>query len=332
MPYFEILKRAWTLTWRYKILWLFGLLAGTGGGINFSGNGGGGGGRPTGDGASGMPGGMGDGMRWREGGFWSMAMRWLQDNAALVALVVGVLILVGLVLLILSIAARGGLVHLSARAEEGGTISAADGWRTGFRYGWRTLGTHLIIFVPILAVLIVGAAVIGVAGLGAYAAWDAGRGGMAGTGLAAVIGLLVVFLPFLFVATIAANLLLELALRHAILADRPALDAVGAAWRDLRSRFVDVFLMWIVMLLAGFVFGFVILLIGAAVLSPALLAGFVSGNVGMAVLLGVPGLLVLLIPVGIYGAWRSTAWTLFWRRLAAPLTPEPSPAALPPAA
>ncbi|MFN8423522.1 MAG: hypothetical protein U0470_09115 [Anaerolineae bacterium] len=333
MQFVEILKRAWTLTWRYKILWLFGLLAGTGGGINFSGSGSGGsGGRPDGGGASGLPGWMGDGMSWRDGGFGAMALQWLRDHAAIIALVLGVLFLVGFVLFVISIAARGGLIRLSARADDGEAVSAGDGWRVGFHYWWRTLGTHLVIFLPILAVLIVGAAVLGVTGFGAFAAWGAGRSGLAGTGLVAFIGLLVVFLPFLFVATIAANLMLELALRHAILAERPVLDAVGAAWRDLRGRFVDVFLMWIVMLIAGFAFGIVILLIGAAVLGPALVAGFVAGRVGLAILLGMPGLLVLLIPVGIYGAWRSTAWTLFWRRLAVPATPAPSPAAPPPAA
>lgn len=324
MHYGEILKRAWTLTWRHKILWLFGLLAGTGGGINFGDIGGGigRGAGPTGDRGRmpGMPDGMGDRMPWQDGGFGPMAMQWLQNNAGIIALVVGIGLILGLVLLILGIAAKGGLVHLSASADGDGPVTAGDGWRVGFRYWWRTLGTHLAIFLPILAIIIVGAMVLGAVGIGAAAAWGADRQAISGTGAVAFLGLLMLFLPFLFVATIVANLVLELALRHAILADQPVFDAVGTAWRDLRGRFIDVVLMWLVMLFSTFVFGFVVAIIAGIVLIPAVIAGIASKSIGLGVAFATPGLLVLLIPVAIYAAWRSTAWTVFWRQLAAPST------------
>src|SRR5437899_1899572 len=45
MDYGSLLSRAWQITWKHKILWLFGILAGFGS-TNFNGNfGGGGGGR-----------------------------------------------------------------------------------------------------------------------------------------------------------------------------------------------------------------------------------------------------------------------------------------------
>ena len=324
MPYVEILKRAWTLTWRYKILWLFGLLAGTGGGIKFGdiGNGisrraGSAGGRGR---IPGMPEGMGDRMPWRDGGFGPLAMQWLQDNAGMIALVVGIALILGLVLLVLGIAAKGGLVHLSARADSGEAVTAGDGWRVGFRYWWRTFGTHLAIFLPILAIIIAGAMVLGAVGIGAMAAWNAERQGIAGTGAVAFIGLMLLFSPFLFIAIFAANLLLELALRHAILADQPVFDAVGTAWRNLRDRFLDVFLMWLVQLLCTLLFGFVIAVIAGVVLVPAVIAGIAAESVGLGIAFALPGLLLLLIPVAIYAAWRSTAWTVFWRQLVGPST------------
>lgn len=326
MPYFDILKRAWHLTRRHKILWLFGLLAGAGGGVNFGDLGDlgrRGGGLRDGGRVPGMPEGMGDGMPWRDGGFGPMALEWLQSHAGAIALVVGFAALVGLVLLVLGIAAKGGLVHLSARADAEAPVLAADGWRVGFHYWWRTLGTHLVIFLPIVAVVVAGAAVLGVAGLGAVAAFGADRPGLGGSGVLAAIGLLIVLLPFLFIATLVASLLLELALRHAVLADRPVFEAVGAAWRDLRGRFADVALMWLVMLLGGFAFAFVIAIVAGIVLVPAIVAGIATERVGVGLAMGAPGLLILLVPVAIYAAWRSTAWTLFWRQLTG-LTGDPA--------
>ncbi len=318
MPYGDILKRAWLLTRRHKILWLFGLLAGAGGGINFGdlgdvgrrGNA-----LPDGSRFPGMPEGMGEGMPWQGGGFGPMALEWLQRNAGTIALVVALAALLGLVLLVVGIAAKGGLVHLSARADAEAPVLAADGWRIGFHHWWRTLGTHRVIFVPIVAVVLVGATVLGVTGLGALAAFGADRPGLGGSGVVAIIGLALLFLPILFLATLIATLILELALRHAILADRPVFDAVGAAWRDLRGRFVDVFVMWLVMLLGGFAFAFVFAFIAALALTPAIIAGIASDSVATGIAFGIPGILILLVPVGAYSAWRSTAWTLFWQRL-----------------
>lgn len=315
MPYADFLKRAWALTRRHKILWLFGLLAGTGGGINFGDLGG----RTDrlremGSGRE-MPGGMGQGMPWGDGGFGPMAMGWLQDNSGVIALVVAAAALFGLVLFVVGIAAKGGLVHLSARADDERPVLAGDGWRVGFSRWWRTLGVHLVIFLPIVAFIVVGAVVLGVTGIGAFMAWGAGRSDQAGGGLLALIGLVLLLLPLLFVATLIAALLLELALRHAILADRPALDAVGAAWNDLRGRFMDVAAMWLVMLLSGFVFAFVIAFVAGIALVPAIVAGIATESVGVGLAMGAPGLLLVLVPVSIYAAWRSTAWTLFWRQL-----------------
>lgn len=324
MPYVEILKRAWTLTWRYKILWLFGLLAGTGGGIKFGDIGSGISRRAGSTGGRGrlpgMPDGMGDRMPWRDGGFGPLAMQWLQDNAGMIALVVGIALILGLVLLVVGIAAKGGLVHLSARADSGEAVTAGDGWRVGFRYWWRTLGTHLAIFLPILAIIVAGAMVLGAVGIGAMAASNAERQGLAGTGFVAFIGLMVLLSPLLFIAIFTANLLLELALRHAILADQPVFDAVRTAWRNLLDRFLDVFLMWLVQLLCTLLFGFVIAVIAGVVLVPAVILGIAAESVGLGIALALPGLLLLLVPVAIYAAWRSTAWTVFWRQLVRPST------------
>ena len=45
----EILTRAWQITWKYKVLWIFGILAGC-----TNGGGGGGGGGVGGDGVGGV--------------------------------------------------------------------------------------------------------------------------------------------------------------------------------------------------------------------------------------------------------------------------------------
>jgi hypothetical protein len=145
MDFGEVLTRTWQITWRYKGLWVLGLLAGCGTG----GGGGGGGGSPPSPGAGPQSYGqieqvMGQIPVW----VW-------------VLVAVSALILV-LVFFVLGVIGTGGLIAGFRHADEGQDTSLGQAFRLGTKYFWRLLGFRLLL----LLLGIVAAALIFVAAIG----------------------------------------------------------------------------------------------------------------------------------------------------------------------
>jgi len=140
MDYGEILSRAWKITWNNKILWLFGLFAGTGASLN-TGNGGSGGG----DGGGGFEGGPG-------GGLPPNIERQLErpEVIAIILAITGVLLLIVVALIVLSIIARGGLIGGIRLADDNGKVTFREAWSIGLRYFWRIFGMAIMLVAPIL--------------------------------------------------------------------------------------------------------------------------------------------------------------------------------------
>ena len=59
------------------------------------------------------------------------AFDWFEANAGVLIVVAALAALFGLVYFILSVAARGGLVHSVNEAEEGRPVALRDGWSVG---------------------------------------------------------------------------------------------------------------------------------------------------------------------------------------------------------
>ncbi|MDP2401858.1 MAG: hypothetical protein Q8M66_07750, partial [Actinomycetota bacterium] len=225
MEYGSILKRAWEITWRYRILWLFGFFAG-----GASGGGGGGGGNYSfGE----------DDIDFAQ---FDRAGQWLLDNIVLIIAVAAVLVLFGIALWVISVAARGGLVRLVNDAEESRDVRAANGWSTGFRLWGRLFVLDLVLGLPVLVL-------VGVVGLVAFLPLIcAGIDGSDPTaGILSMCGGLFVGGILLVVIGFIVGLLSELGRRHAVIADQPALRSIGLAWTDISTRFKDVFVRWLVL-------------------------------------------------------------------------------------
>ncbi len=300
MDYFGMAKRAWEITWRYRVLWLFGFLAGA------SGTGG------SGSGTN-YSGGSGD-LTAEQSAQFDQAASWMGDN---LALIIGATVLIALIVLcfwIISVAARGGLVHLASQADEGIAPTVREGFTVGFHVWGRVFLIGLVIYLPfvLLMMLIMVPTVI----LPIIAAVQADGSGSTGGAIAAVLGMIGILIVEILVFAIVGMLLgliEQLALRHGVLADMPAMESVRTAMRDLRARFLDVFLMWLVTLGVGFVvalvFGAVAAMFGIAVAGAAM-----TGLWPLAVVIGVVMMLVFIVPGAIVSAFSSTLWTVFYRR------------------
>lgn len=292
MDYGRVLKRAWNVTWRYRILWLFGLFVGgmsSGGGSSYQMS-------PQ------------DMERFDPATFDS-GFEQLQQYIWVLVLGVAVAVVIGLALWIISVAARGGLIHLVNEAEEGRPVRAADGWSVGFRNWGRIFAIDLVLYLPLMLVMLL---VFGLAFAPLFFAYV--NGGDPTAGILSMCGGTVLALLVVTVLGFVVGLLELIATRHAVLGFQPAMHSISLAWTDLRTRFKDLFVMWLLTLAVGLAYGFAVGIVAAIFgvgmgLSVAASLWFVGGFLAFIMFL------VLLIPGAIFGTFSSALWTVFYRQM-----------------
>jgi hypothetical protein len=307
MDFGGILKRSWEITWRYKILWLFGLLAG--------GAGSGGGGFNTTSNYSFGENDFGD----TDFAEFEAVGRWLEQYVVLLIGLAVLLVIIAIALLVISIAAKGGLIHLANAAEERRSLKAGDGWSVGFANWGRlfliglVLGLPLVIVLVIFSVVAIVPLVMGMSG---------GGGETAGLAVVGFCGAFVIGMGVMLVLALVIGVLDALASRHAVIDGERAMRSIGLAWTELRSRFKDIALMWLVMFGVGIAYGIVVGVV-AMIAGVAIAFAFLGGAWPVALFLGFMLFLVMLAPTAIYSTFHSVAWTVFFRRLTGREAPRP---------
>jgi hypothetical protein len=310
MNHSELIKRGWQITWRYRVLWIFGILLAltSGGGGGGSGNivrGGDGGGLPP------FPGWEGFALE-----------RWI-----------GVVLLCCCLLLILIIAAI--IVQYVARAalyrsvDQIQATGAAPTWREGFRLGWSNRAFRLFLLellVGIVAFLVVIALLAVAASPLLLLLVDSGV--VRALGIAAAVGLLLIAVLIVLVVAVVLSMLGQFWSREVVLADRSVGEALASGYALVRRRLKDVGIMWLLMFAIGLGVGIVMIPVFLAVLAVALGVGgglgyaiyTVTNSILAAVLAGLPPFfLIMLVPLsiiqGIYLVFDSSVWTLTYRQV-----------------
>jgi hypothetical protein len=324
MDYAGILKRAWNVTWNHKILWLFGLFAGASAGV--SGN--------SFNSSSFNNTSSATSAQSAQAAVQS-ALASIQPYWSLIIAAAVALFVIGFVLFVLAVAARGGLIYLTDQADEAREVRGGPGWRAGFSKWWRIFGVELLAALPVLAIVVVMLVALGLV-------VAAAAGGSQNSILGAIAGLcgvmLVLTVALIVVGTI-FGIVRQLALNYAVLDDRHVIDSLKQGWRDLWAK-RGAFLMFLMMTGVGIVVGIVLGLVALVLALPAGVAFLARQWVAGGVLLAV-ALLLLLVPGAIWSAFFQSAWTIFFRRMngreAAPSvvapgsTPMPSVPSVPPA-
>jgi hypothetical protein len=307
VDYSGILKRAWQIAWKHKILWLFGLFAGGmgggfgGGGNTSSGNFG------TGSGRSSLP--FGSEQQFAE---------FARRSLPLVIAVTFLIIVLALVWWVIAIAARGGIIHLVNEAEEGRAVRAGDGWRVGFSKWGRVFGIRFLAGLPVFIIAAIMGALIAVAMIGGAASGAFARGGGSALGpvIAAISGLCLVFAVFVIVIVVLIVIVLivtELATRYAVLKDVGVMDSLRHGWSDLRAK-RGAFLMYLIQVGVSFAFSIVVVIVALILILPGGIV-IATGAWPVGLLMIVLAGLVLLVPAAAYGAYYNTVWTIFFRRM-----------------
>jgi hypothetical protein len=343
MEYGTLIRQAWTITWRYRFLWLLGVLAG---------------------GAVGMPtlNGGGSGTGWRadstdirptdpslvaageQVGAWAVA-----NAGSLIALAVAAVALM-LVLLVLSFIAQGSMGRATADIASGRPSSLGSAWGAGVHLFWRYVGLWLVLIGAAIAI----AAIIGAVVAAGAAAAIAGQAPWLGLALALAAGAAIVvgFMRFvlaitrdsgaprwlvivgsalfalpIFTVLIAAALLLSIvvafAQRAIAVEDAGPIAALQSGWRLTRAHLGDSLLTWLVNVGLALATGIAVVLtaLGALVLLAGI-GGLVFAVVGLTgplfAYIGVGGLVLtagVLTLAGIANTFFWAFWTLAYFRL-----------------
>jgi hypothetical protein len=338
MDHLKILKRAWEITWRYRALWVFGVLlalttsrGGGNGGAQYNIN--------------------GDNLA-----FWGRDFSIPQaPPPEIVAQIVGALIAVGvalacliLVLIVVSIVARyvaeTALIRMVDDHEETGEKrKVGQGIRMGWsRAAWRLFLIDLLIGLPVALAFIL----LFLLALAPLLLWTTKSTAAGAVGTVATIGLVVLFVLLAIVVGVVLTLLMRFFHRACVLEELGVVEAIRRGYRMVREHLRDVAIMWLIMVgiglgLAVAMIVVVILLVAlGAVLGglPALLVGGLSSLALkgaapwiLAAAVGLPiFLLVVVLPSlflgGVIEVFKSSVWTLTYREVRALESVEPEPA------
>ncbi|NQV13738.1 MAG: hypothetical protein HQ530_05570 [Parcubacteria group bacterium] len=293
MEYFAILKRAAKITWQAKYLWIFGLFAGVGSGsFNFNSSG-----------------------NWQSNDLGSNggqamtgAKNFLTDNLIWVAVAILALLLIGLVFFVLSVIARGGLIHCVNRIETGQPTGFKDGLRAGAKKFLPVLGTALIAGLVILAaVVILGVPV----GLLFYFQ-------MTLRAILLLIFALAIFIPLAVVISMVGIW----SWQYIVIEDKKVIESWKLGFDLFRHNLGANLLMWLLLMVVGLVAGIAFIIVIFIIAIPFLLLGFIAYAIvqwaGVAVVVAM-GIMFLLLLSLFYGAvlstFQSATWTLTFREL-----------------
>ena len=330
----KVLGRAWHVTWRYKILWLLGLLASLG---------------------QGSPGAT---FNYTFSGedFEKYSWEWgppydTIDIGGIVAGLIGVICvvlcivtLIAIIIWVISVIARGGLIAGVNQVEEEGSTGFRKAWAAGRRKFWTLFGLGILAALPLIIFGVVLSILLGLgiaAGVGILESDEA-------SGVATIIMVSTIFGCFLCCGLIILGIVLEqiriYGERAAIIEDLGWIDAFKRGWQVIKENLGPTVILWLIFLALGFLIFLIMMPVIFAVVVPFIpvfaLSDLDAWSIAGLACLGsaIFGIVILLLR-SIVTVFTSATWTLAFREMtgaasAPPLEVETEPelpAAPPPA-
>ena len=307
----EILSRAWKIVWKFKVLWLFGILASCGqaGGSSSGGSSGGGSGGSQ-------------AIQWPQ--------QWLADVGNMEWFLILLMIFAGIIFILLMIflmmslntVGRVGIVRGAMQAEEGKEKLSFGELLSGVKpFFWRILGLNLTIGVGVFLLVVLGMIALIIVTVVTF-----------GIGLFLLIPLLLLFVPLMWAVVV----LQEQANVALIVEDIGIIDALKRSWQAVLAKPGNYLVMGLILILGvGLLAALVIGLPFLPIILPMII-GFIANeqaaiNTGL-ILSGICFAIYLPVLLALVGLMRSyiiTSWTLSYLQWADP-APEKPVTILPP--
>lgn len=293
IDYWEVLKKAFQITFRHKFLWVFGLFLGvSSGGANFGSSG------------------IGD-----FSGTNTSSTKIQSDTQSIFTDYLWIFILAGLIVLLIMIVIAV-LSFISQGAIIGGVNKIATNKQTGFKdsfkigahHFWRILGISILLGLAALVLLLfLGVPTIL---LFVFKLW-----------LPAILLLILALLIFFPVAII-LGIISTYAFRYTVIKETRVVESIKSGWHMFRYNLGPSLLIALIIFLVSMVAGIVLLLAFLIVGIPLGLLGLIfyaafklTGVIIILVLAAVILGIIVLLYGAILNTFSSTAWTLFFREL-----------------
>ena len=310
MDYGRLIRDAWSMTRRHRFLWVLGLFTGTSAGTcSFS---------PS--------------FQWQTGrgdfdgelpadvaGAFDALGGWITENIALIVTALALLLLLGLVFLIISVIAQGGMARATADIARARPTSHGVAWRAGLHLFWRYLGLWVLLLAAVVALTLVIAVVV-LMGIVVYSAV-----GQSGRTALIVLGVILAFFAVLAWIPIAilVNIIIAYAQRAIAIEDVGPIAALQAAAQLLRARLGDSLLVWLFSLALGIGSGIATAVAMLILLVPLVLSGIIfylaAGFSAPTIIYIVAAVLALIAAAWALSAISNTYfwsyWTLAYLRL-----------------
>lgn len=295
----EVLTRAWQITWKYKVLWIFGILAGCTNGGGGSGGGGGNSGVsfPTGPSSPNIPPELQRFVSQME-----KFVEWVSNNLWIFIVIGLVVLLLVVISIFLGTIGRIGLIKGSYQAEMGAeTLAIGELFSTSMPYFWRVFGLSFLIglafFIVILPIVLLGIFT-------------------AGVGFLCLLPLICLFIPIGF----AVGAIVEQANRGIVLEDLSMFDGLRRGWEITKANVGPLIVMALILFGITFVLGIMIALPIFIIFFPTVFAFAMGEGRSFTPLYLAVACICLYAPVswvlnGVLTTYTQSAWTLTYMRL-----------------
>jgi hypothetical protein len=334
----EILIKAWKITWKFKVLWIFGILAGCAsnrGSFNNGFN-------------------NGSNTRWTQNwnnGNLPEPFRRFQDmnpqqavNSFLgqywgiIAAAILLLCVLWFFFYFLGVMGKTGLIKGASKADAGAErLGFGELWGESLPYFWRMFFLSLLVGLPFFIITVV-LLVVFFAGL-AVLIFNGEAGGTNSTrlvgGLFAALAIFIPAICCLSIVSIIVNMIVEQAKNAMVVENTGVLESLRRGWNVFKRNFLTIILISIILGVLGTIVGLIVAIPLLLALAPALgsivlLAAGSSQAVALAPLAiaGVCFLVylpVMLVVGGIEQTYIQSALTLTYLRLTAPKAPTAPP-------
>jgi hypothetical protein len=331
MDYGEVLSKSWKIAWKFKVLWIFGILAGCGasqgGNFNFNNSF-----RTNGNGFSNSTPNLPPAIMSQ---FYRFAH--LFDDPSFiwkfVAIVIAVVCVIVIVEIFLGTMGRIGLIKGSAEADAGAEKLTFGGlWKESTPYFWRVFWLSFLIGTPFVIAIIaiaIGAAVTMI---------PLANNNPNMAGFLILLPVLCILLCVILLLGIVISFISTQAERAIVLENKSILDGFKRGWEVLTKNLGPILIIWLISAAIGFVAAIVIALPLLVVMVPLVIAFMANmNNLNFSFtpwLVAFVCIICAYTPIawlfnGIVMTYLQSVWTLTYLRITQPKQAEQTPVASP---